>query len=92
MYRQALWFAQRAAEQERETVFQQLQSTGLPGKTGHASPAAFGWQVAAAIAGLTAPLAPPASAALLPTTVRSEDVLDQLTQRITGIRLFSLAM
>lgn len=89
MYRQALWFAQRAAEQERETVLHQLQSTGLPGKTGHASPAAVEWQNVAAIAGLTASAA---STSLLPTTVRSEDVLDQLTQRITGISLFSLAM
>ena len=27
--RQALWFAQRAAEQEKDSVLQQLQSTGL---------------------------------------------------------------
>ncbi|DBB16620.1 hypothetical protein WJX82_000692 [Trebouxia sp. C0006] len=55
--RQALWFAQRAAEQEKDSVLQQLQNTGL--------------------------LATSAGNSHLPASVRSEDVLDQLTQRIT---------
>ncbi|KAL3142968.1 hypothetical protein ABBQ38_003251 [Trebouxia sp. C0009 RCD-2024] len=61
--RQALWFAQRAAEQEKEHVVQQLQYSGLQDTfssslEGH------------------------------PRVVRSEDVLDHLTQRIT-VRLRS---
>lgn len=59
--RQALWFAQRAAEQEKEKVVHQLQTSG-PQRTS------------------------PSSSDIL--TVRSEDVLDQLTQRIT-VRLRS---
>ncbi|KAL0037877.1 hypothetical protein WJX79_003358 [Trebouxia sp. C0005] len=60
--RQALWFAQRAAEQEKDSVLQQLQSTGL--------------------------MTTSTSNSHLPASVRSEDVLDQLTQRIT-VRLRS---
>ncbi|KAL3138294.1 hypothetical protein ABBQ32_006107 [Trebouxia sp. C0010 RCD-2024] len=57
--RQALWFAQRAAEQEKEHVVQQLQYSGLQDTS-------------------------PSSLERHSKLVRSEDVLDQLTQRITG--------
>ncbi len=87
MHRQALWFAQRAAEQEKESVLQQLQSAGL--LTNKQTSLALATAQCASHhfhllrichAGFTNTNsnAPPQA------SVRSEDVLDQLTQRITG--------
>lgn len=80
--RQALWFAQRAAEQEKDSVLQQLQKTGLlRGEYQPCPQQTSGLHAPFVAAGL---LATSATNSHLPAAVRSEDVLDQLTQRITG--------
>ena len=84
--RQALWFAQRAADQEKESVLCQLQGAGwlhvysAEGIHVH-STCLWASRPFVSIAGIVET----ASGGIHRTTiVRSEDVLDQLTQRITG--------
>lgn len=80
--RQALWFAQRAAEQEKEHVVQQLQYSGAVSCL-CTSPGNLRVRRLNQYAGLQD--TSPSSLERHSKLVRSEDVLDQLTQRITGL-------
>ena len=77
-----MWFAQRAAEQEKERVVHHLHTSGIRGATlkDRRAPATP-LTVSAGPAGFPEATA---SSSEYSRCVRSEDVLDQLTQRITG--------
>ena len=85
--RQALWFAQRAAEQEKEGVVRQLQTSGAV-KAGIAVATVSCLSSSAADSSHYAGLQDTVSSSIesCSRAVRSEDVLDQLTQRITGLQ------